>query len=256
MIASRKFEPGLYAASVDVSLQAIADRVNRRRLYYDAREYLRARVERLDLAPNRALGAIFVHIPKCGGTSVENQIGVFHGHRSAVYFRAADRAFFARAFKFTLVRNPYDRLVSGFHYLKHHATAPLDRAWVARTLGGISDFQEFAEALEDPAFARRVTAWKHFVPQWYFVCDGRGRADDGPRRPDRGLRRLRHRGRAALRGPPAERGAPRLGAPALAGLLLRPGEGGGGRALPGGLPRLRLRGIARRAAISAAGGTW
>lgn len=174
MIASRKFEPGLYAASVDVSLQAIADRVNRRRLYYDAREYLRARVERLDLAPNRALGAIFVHIPKCGGTSVENQIGVFHGHRSAVYFRAADRAFFARAFKFTLVRNPYDRLVSGFHYLKHHATAPLARAWVARTLGGISDFQEFAEALEDPAFACRVTAWKHFVPQWYFVCDGRG----------------------------------------------------------------------------------
>ena len=72
------------------------------------------------------------------------------------------------------MRNPYDRLVSGFHYLKHHATAPLDRAWAARTLGGIGDFREFAEALEDPAFARRVTAWKHFVPQWYFVCDGRG----------------------------------------------------------------------------------
>jgi hypothetical protein len=174
MIASRKFEPGLFAAGVDVGLQAIADRVNRRRLYYDTREYLRARVERLDLAPNRALGAIFVHIPKCGGTSVENQIGVFHGHRSAVYFRAADRAFFERAFKFTLVRNPYDRLVSGFHYLKHHATSPLDREWAARSLGGIDDFREFTGALEDRAFARRVTAWKHFVPQWYFVCDRRG----------------------------------------------------------------------------------
>jgi hypothetical protein len=172
--ASRKLEPGLSAARVDLGLQALADRLNRRRLYYDVREYLRARAERLDLAPNRALGALFVHIPKCGGTSVENQIGVFHGHRSAVYFRAADRELFARAFKFTLVRNPYDRLVSGFHYLKHHSTAPLDRAWAARALGGIGDFREFAEALEDRGFARRVVAWRHFVPQWYFVCDGRG----------------------------------------------------------------------------------
>ena len=81
--ASWKLEPGLAAARLDLGVQALADRVNRRRLYYDAREYLRARAERLDLAPNRALGALFVHIPKCGGTSVENQIGVFHGHRSA-----------------------------------------------------------------------------------------------------------------------------------------------------------------------------
>ena len=72
------------------------------------------------------------------------------------------------------MRNPYDRLVSGFHYLKHHATAPLDREWAARTLGGIGDFRGFTEALEDRAFACRVTAWRHFVPQWYFVCDGRG----------------------------------------------------------------------------------
>jgi hypothetical protein len=174
MIESRKFEPGAYLASVDLGLQAIADRLNRRRLYYDAREVLRAKAERLDLAPNRALGALFVHIPKCGGTSVENQIGVFHGHRSAVYFRAADRAFFDRAFTFTLVRNPYDRLVSGFHYLKQQRANDLNREWAARNLRGIGHFREFTEALEDRAFARRVTAWKHFVPQWYFVCDALG----------------------------------------------------------------------------------
>ena len=149
--------------------------MNRRRLYYDARELLRARAERLDLAPNRALGAIFVHIPKCGGTSVENQIGVFHGHRSAVYFRAADRAFFARAFKFTLVRNPYDRLVSGFHYLKQQRTPTSSTGNGPRAPSAAS-----ATSASSPrrsrirAFARRVTAWKHFVPQWYFVCDRRG----------------------------------------------------------------------------------
>lgn len=174
MTATRRLEPGILLAQVDIGLQNAAGALSLRRGYYDLREYVRGRLERIDLEKNRAANCLFVHIPKCGGTSVENQIGVFHGHRSAVYFRAADRAFFARAFKFTLVRNPYDRLVSGFHYLKHHATAPLDRAWAAGTLAGVGDFREFAEALEDPAFARRVTAWKHFVPQWYFVCDRSG----------------------------------------------------------------------------------
>jgi Sulfotransferase family len=174
-IAGRKFTPGLAAASLDLGLQALAERVNRRRLYYDAREVLRAKAERLDLAPNRALGALFVHIPKCGGTSVENQIGAFHGHRSAVYFRAADPRLFAAAWKFSIVRNPYDRLVSGFHYLKHHTRSERDRAWADAVLGPCPDFAAFAARLAEPGFRDRVLAWLHFQPQWYYLCDAGGR---------------------------------------------------------------------------------
>lgn len=174
MINDRKFVPNHLVARLDVNLQSLSDQAGIRKEYYDFREAMRARLEKIDLTRNLAQNAIFIHIPKCGGTSVENQIEVFHGHRSAVYFRTCDRAFFDRAFTFTLVRNPYDRLVSGFHYLKHHTTAPLNHEWVERNIKRFADFQAFAEALEDPGFARRITGWKHFVPQWYFVCDRSG----------------------------------------------------------------------------------
>lgn len=174
MTATRRLEPGILLAQVDIGLQNAAGALSLRRGYYDLREYMRGKLEKIDLEKNRAANCLFVHIPKCGGTSVENQIGIFHGHRSAVYFRAADPALFARAFKCTIVRNPYDRLVSGFHYLKHHTNAPLNHRWVERNLSRFDEFHQFAEALEEPALRRQVLAWKHFVPQWYFACDRTG----------------------------------------------------------------------------------
>ena len=113
----------------------------------------RARIERLDFGRNRALGLLFVHVPKCGGSSVEAQLGIDHGHRSAVYFRAADPALFARAWKFSIVRNPYDRLVSAFHYLKNHTRSERDRAWAAEALGEAADFAGFVRRLAEPGFS-------------------------------------------------------------------------------------------------------
>ena len=130
-----RFEPQIAAAKADILLQRAARRLGLHRRYFDAREVARARIERLDLGRNRALGLLFVHVPKCGGSSVEAQLGVYHGHRSAVYFRAADPGLFAAAWKFSIVRNPYDRLVSAFHYLKNHTRSERDRAWAAEVLG-------------------------------------------------------------------------------------------------------------------------
>ena len=173
MKIKRRNEPGHFAAQIDISLQTLADRVNLRKEYYDLREYTRAKVERIDLAENRRLNTIFVHIPKCGGTSVENQLKIYHGHRSTVYFKTCDEDLFGKAFKFTIVRNPYDKLVSGFHYLKHHTKSQLDKKWASANLEPFADFGAFAAALENKSFASKVIGWKHFVPQWYFVCDRR-----------------------------------------------------------------------------------
>jgi len=153
-----RFEPQIATAKADILLQRAARGLGLHRRYFDAREVARARIERLDFGRNRALGLLFVHVPKCGGSSVEAQLGIDHGHRSAVYFRAADPALFARAWKFSIVRNPYDRLVSAFHYLKNHTRSERDRAWAA-----------------EPGFSDRVLAWLHFQPQWYYLCDREGR---------------------------------------------------------------------------------
>lgn len=170
-----RFEPQIAAAKADILLQRAARGLGLHRRYFDAREIARARLERLDLGRNRDLGLLFVHVPKCGGSSVEDQLGVHHGHRSAVYFRAADPGLFARAWTFSIVRNPYDRLVSAFHYLKGHTFSERDRAWAAGTLGDCPDFAAFLERLAEPGFRDRVLAWLHFQPQWYYLCDAKGR---------------------------------------------------------------------------------
>ena len=162
-------------ARADLQLQNAADRFGQQKRYFDFREHLRARLDRLPLGPYEEIGVLFIHVPKCGGSSIERQIGILHGHRSAMYFRHADPELFARLCKVALVRNPYDRLVSGFHWMKNHTNGKRDRAWVRDTLGGIADFAAFLQALEDRDFRNRILRWVHFVPQWYYLCDRNGR---------------------------------------------------------------------------------
>ena len=66
---------------------------------------------------------IFVHINKTGGTSIEkvfvpqaDQKDVRYKHASAAYYRRKFPIRFWRYFKFAFVRNPWDWLVSRYHW--------------------------------------------------------------------------------------------------------------------------------------------
>lgn len=65
----------------------------------------------------------FIHIPKCGGTSIdESELFLANkypakGHAGYYKFRAALAQDFKSYKCFTLVRNPWDRLSSAFYYL-------------------------------------------------------------------------------------------------------------------------------------------
>lgn len=59
---------------------------------------------------------IFVHIPKCGGTSISEWIPYgthVIGHPKLESLITPDK----KKFTFTIVRNPWDRTVSAYHYL-------------------------------------------------------------------------------------------------------------------------------------------
>ena len=64
---------------------------------------------------DRARGFVFVHIPKTAGMSMYAALGVDRGfgHR-----RLCDHADTDGLFSFGFVRNPWDRLVSVYHYLR------------------------------------------------------------------------------------------------------------------------------------------
>lgn len=122
---------------------------------------------------------IFVHIPKTGGTSIE-QSTLFNargssraqsvgGHRSAMAFQRKYPDQFKAYLKFTLVRNPYDRLVSAYF-------------WIARGgSGNIYDNAIFEKHFKERpinfhAFCKSqlpelINDLIHLKPQYHFACD-------------------------------------------------------------------------------------
>jgi len=69
---------------------------------------------------------LFIHIPKTAGTSVIRSLMKKKEDLDIIYFghdpvwRKIPKKFLNHYFKFTFVRNPWDRVVSGFFYLSQH----------------------------------------------------------------------------------------------------------------------------------------
>lgn len=60
---------------------------------------------------------VFIHINKTGGSSIERALGAGLDHSTALekYRQLGDRAW-QKKFTFTIVRNPWDKVVSHYHY--------------------------------------------------------------------------------------------------------------------------------------------
>lgn len=118
--------------------------------------------------PNRHR-CIFVHIPKTAGSSVV--LSLFgEGSRHVPYheYERANPRKFRRYFKFAFVRNPWDRLVSSYFYLRNGGSGGHDQVWSGRCLAGYTDFGSFVRGW---LTKESIWSWVHFKPQHYFICD-------------------------------------------------------------------------------------
>jgi hypothetical protein len=125
----------------------------------------------------RKSGSIFIHIPKCAGTSVRESLQLpAGGHATLIDYQIRlPPEDFEKAFKFTFVRNPWDRLVSGFFFLKNREMKS-NRKWEEKNLSAYNDFDSFVRQWVTP---ENVWSYSHFRPQFYFVSvEGRRAAVD------------------------------------------------------------------------------
>ncbi len=120
--------------------------------------------------------AIFVHVPKNAGTAVLQalEMGKNEGHVPWFKYENMDPRRWRRYFKFAIVRNPWERVVSNYLYARMErsywhspdGTTPYKTHPDHETLRGLS----FAECVE------RIPTLRHagWRPQSYFVCNAAG----------------------------------------------------------------------------------
>lgn len=124
----------------------------------------------------RDSGVLFIHIPKTAGTSVARGLygidGV--GHYKAVDARRLNPALFDRLYRFSITRNPWERLLSAYRFALQ---------------GGTDDVllhnHDFYKPFAGKTFEHFVLDWllrqdprrldPIFTPQVHYVCDDQGR---------------------------------------------------------------------------------
>lgn len=116
---------------------------------------------------------IFVHVPKAAGISIATALfgHLAGGHASATYYREVFGTAFWKYFKFTVVRNPYTRLVSAYEFLKRggHPAFPADRTFRDEVLSQHEDFSAFVLRWVEP---RKQWPFPHFRPQCDYLMVG------------------------------------------------------------------------------------
>lgn len=117
---------------------------------------------------------IFIHIPKCAGISVSR--GLFGGlagtHNSIKTFQLVySKEELEQYFKFTFVRNPWDRLHSAYEFLRRGGLTHEDKQWAE---GNLSRFTSFGQFVREWVTPTNVNSWQHFKPQHRFITDPAG----------------------------------------------------------------------------------
>lgn len=122
----------------------------------------------------RIKNILFTHIPKAAGSSIGEAI-LGHdrvGHYPARYIKRLDPVFFEKCFKFTIIRNPWDRLYSAYYFLKSGGKGSWDSIWAEKNKISSMSFEKFVLDFIDPISIYSII---HLAPQTDFIYDQNGK---------------------------------------------------------------------------------
>jgi hypothetical protein len=115
---------------------------------------------------------IFIHIPKCAGTSIKNTLftNKCHGHMPLHFYEKAHPAFYREAFKFSFVRNPISRAYSAYHYVRFG-----NNKRNAKFKDLISQYSDFDSFVKDWLSAENARKIHFFNPQFEYLTNSLGK---------------------------------------------------------------------------------
>ena len=126
---------------------------------------------------SRSNNYIFFHIPKCGGTSISEILPnkekvklIQHTHldytsTKFTFEKNNELNFFNNSKKFAIVRNPFDRVISLYCYIKQHTDHHLHNRLINH------DFTQFCYFLRNVGDDSITSCYQH-------LCDDNGFIDD------------------------------------------------------------------------------
>ncbi len=116
--------------------------------------------------------AIFIHVPKCAGISVNKTIfgNLAGGHTTLEqYLNIFEPKNICSYFKFTIVRNPWDRVVSAYHFLQQGGFNKWDQEFYNKELACFDSFEAFVKNwLIHP---ENLAKHHHFQTQSHYILD-------------------------------------------------------------------------------------
>ena len=114
--------------------------------------------------------AIFIHVPKTGGMSIirairKYKLDVRYGHHRISYYNKNE---IQESFTFSFVRNPYDRFVSGFYYLKNGGINKQDKKLGELLPNNIEECLIMLKSLDRTQLTVNGVHIFHLTPQFYW----------------------------------------------------------------------------------------
>lgn len=113
---------------------------------------------------------IFIHIPKTAGISLskslfgeDNDTNHLSLRRYRLIFNESD---FFQYYKFTIVRNPWDKLFSCYRFLNRGGTTPFHKLWRENVLLNFDNFNDFVKKWVNK---HNIYSFSHFLPQHWFL---------------------------------------------------------------------------------------
>jgi len=119
---------------------------------------------------------IFIHVPKVAGIGLLKSLGVNYANHTPLYmYELEDKEKFNKYFKIGFVRNPWERLVSAFFYLKQVPDKSSYGLMMKDKLNKVDTFENFVLELNNNLeFRNEILKEIHFLCQYSWLMNSAG----------------------------------------------------------------------------------